>query len=204
VQAEAFGAALPGLAVGQDHLVVGDTVLGLDRVADDDVAGAARAGVVAEADQFREVWHLVNQRDVVEVEDAAAFGGGRLELGQTGVVRGEHDLLAVPPGLVAQDQFGNRAAVEAEAHQLHQGEDARVRQGLDGIVFAKAVNAGKGLLERRAGGKDAGFVVDMEGGAVVRCYLPDAGKRRCLKSADMGMVRAPGEKVLNAVFFGKF
>jgi hypothetical protein len=46
MDAEAFGAAADGLTVGIDDLVVGDTVLGLDRVADDGVPGATRAGVV--------------------------------------------------------------------------------------------------------------------------------------------------------------
>lgn len=68
---------------------MGNTVLRLHRVADNSVAGAARAGVVTEADQLGKIRHLGDQADVVEIEDAAAVCLGKGILIRARIVRGE-------------------------------------------------------------------------------------------------------------------
>ena len=167
VQAEALGAPCLGAAVGVHHLLMGDAVFGLFGMADDDVAGTARPGIVAEADQLGEFGDLVDQADIVEIEDAAAVLGRKGEFLGAGIVRGEHDLLGLGPDLAGKNQLGDGAAVEAEAHLLHQAQNAAIGQGLNGEILAEAGNAGKGFFELLSRFANARFVIDMEGGAVM-------------------------------------
>ena len=167
VQAKPFCPTGHGPAVGLDDLLVADPVLGLLGLADDVVAGAAGARVVAEADQLRHHRHLVDQGDIVQVEQAAALGRGGREVRRAGVVRGEHDLLAACAQAAGEQQLGLGAAVEAEAQVAHDGEDRRVGQGLDRVELTEPGDVGKGRLHLAAGRTDAGLVVDVEGRAVV-------------------------------------
>ena len=116
VQAEAGGAALAGAHVGVDDLVVAQAVLRLFRLADDRVAGAAAAGVVAEADQLRHARQLVDEADVVQVEDAAAVRRSASAY-SAGEVLFEVNIMSSALGAdrARHLQLGDRAAVEAEA-----------------------------------------------------------------------------------------
>jgi len=67
-----------------------------------------------------------------------------------GVVRGEHDIVAPAADPAAQVQFGDGTAVEAETHAADDFEDSRVGQGLDRVIFTKALDAGKGRLQSLA------------------------------------------------------
>ena len=119
VHAEPAGAAFGRQPVRVENLIVGQSVFGLHRVADDEVAGAFRAGVVAEADQSGHFRNLGNQGDVVQVQQAPSVCGSRGKLGGAGVVGGEHDVLRARTDPAAQHQFGRGAAVESEPHGLH-------------------------------------------------------------------------------------
>jgi hypothetical protein len=55
---------------------VADPVFGLLGLADDIVAAAPRSRIVAKADQFRHMRHLVDQTDIIKIENAATSGLG--------------------------------------------------------------------------------------------------------------------------------
>jgi len=186
VQAEAPRATRLRGAKGVEQLIVRHAVLGLHGVADDAVAAARRTRVVAKAHQLGHPRHLCDEADVVQVQDAAAVQGGRLELLGRGVVGREHDVLAPRAGGTRELELGHRAAVEAEAQLAHQGKDARIGQRLDGVILAKARHAREGALERGAGLADAGFVVDVKRRAEMLGQLRQHRKQALLEGMGHG------------------
>ena len=97
VQAEALDALFLCRLVGFEQLVARQAVFRFRRLADDVVALHEVAGVVAEAEAFRQagmLFEVVEVADVVEVDDGAELDG-LLELIGGRVVRGEQDLLAL-------------------------------------------------------------------------------------------------------------
>src|SRR5215207_5106453 len=115
-----------------------DAELGLYRTADNRVSRAPRAGVVAKAQHVRHGGQLVQQRNVVQIEDTAAVGERGAEFVRRGIVGREHDVAAARPDLPAEDEFGNRAAIESKAEISENAEDVRVWQRFDGEIFAEA------------------------------------------------------------------
>ena len=103
-----------------------NTVFCFYRVADDHVAGAARAGVVPETDQFWEFRDLGNQGNIVEVENTSTLCRSRFKFFLCRVVGGEHDVFATATNLTAQYQFGDRTAIEAEFELFHDLQNAGV------------------------------------------------------------------------------
>ncbi len=152
---------------------MGQAVFRLDRVADDGISGAPRAGIVTEGDQLRKLRNFGHQADIVQVEDAPAVAGRLQELLRRGVVGGEHDLLAARTDPAAELKLGDRAAVESEAHFPHDRKDAGVWQSLHGEVLPKTVYTREGPGKGMARLADPRLVVDMKWGAVMGGDLRD-------------------------------
>ena len=137
VETEFFAAFFFADGVGFDDLVFGEAVLRFFRLADELVAIAQWARVVAEADGL---WQLVlafdvfDVADVVEVEDGAEFDRVVIFC-HWGVVRGEHDVFAGHADLLGEDELWQRAAVGAETFFLEDLQQTWVWCGFDGEVF---------------------------------------------------------------------
>mmetsp|Transcript_36250 Transcript_36250/g.90498 ORF Transcript_36250/g.90498 Transcript_36250/m.90498 type:complete len:340 (-) Transcript_36250:165-1184(-) len=164
VQPKPLDPPLLGLGICLEELVACESELGLLGVADDDIAGPARPGVVPKREELWQpdgVVEVVDVADVVEVDDGAQLLG-LLVLVDGRVVAGEHDHVATQPHALRQHQLGEAAAVSAQALVLEQLEQVRVRRGLDGEVVGEAGRPAEGLLEPPAGGADAVLRVHVE------------------------------------------
>ena len=143
----------------------GEAVFRLSRVAHDRVAdGEGSAGIVAEADRIGETAVSPQQVDigqVVQVDEGAELPCLGELFGRHGVGGKDHVLPGETAGL-RQGQFRGGRAVQAAAFILHDPQDRRIRQGLDGEVFHKVFAPGKGRLQPAGAGTDPLLVIEME------------------------------------------
>jgi hypothetical protein len=79
VQTEAPGTSFYRSLVSLNYLVVPDAIFSLDRIADNLVPGTPLAGIVTEANQFRERRYFINHRDIIEIQDTAAVSRSQPE-----------------------------------------------------------------------------------------------------------------------------
>lgn len=166
VETEFFAAFFFADGVGFDDLVLGEAVFRFFRLADELVAIAQWARVVAEADGL---WQLVlafdvfDVADVVEVEDGAEFDRVVIFC-HWGVVRGEHDVFAGHADLLGEDELWQRAAVGAEAFFLEDLQQTWVWCGFDGEVFFEFWRPAECVLQAVDVVDDGFFIVDVKWG----------------------------------------
>ena len=121
------------------------------------------------------------QRDVIQINDAAAFVQRGDELLAAGVVRGEHNRIAGRADAPAQNQFGDRTAIEAKSHIPNDAENMRIRKRFNCKIFLKPLNVRESLLQSRACFADTHFVVEMKRRPKVISDVAKYGKKTCFE-----------------------
>ena len=175
MEAKALGAKVARLLVGLKNLLAGQAVLGFFRLSDNRVAFLERAGIVAEANQFREfsakrVAQKFYVGDVVKVNDVALLVG-QLEFFRRSFVRREDYLLACDSAHLAKHKLWQAGTVAAAAAFLQDFKHVGVGHGLHRKVLGKFRKNRKCLGELRHVVADGLFVVKVKGRGEFFCQL---------------------------------
>ena len=168
MQAEPLHPHFTRTRVGLEELRTCEPVFRLHRLPDDIVALNEVARVVTKAQHFgqpRMLRHVVQMRDVIEVDDGTEFDC-LLELIVGRVIRREHNLLARDPRRLRDDELCDAAAVRARPLLVEKLNDARVRQCLHGEVLAEVRCPRKGIAQAAEVRADLRLVVDVERGRI--------------------------------------
>ena len=167
MQAEALYALCLHRAESLRNLRRGHAVLRIARVIHDTVREFEHAArIVAATHGLRERPELglnaLNVGDVIQVDDAAEFGG-KGKLTRRGVIRGEHNLLPRKTAGIAHHKLGLRGAVHAAAVLLQNIQQKGIWGRLDREVLAKALVPCKGLAHTGRVLAYASLVIDVKG-----------------------------------------
>eukprot|EP00411_Alexandrium_monilatum_P091708 CAMPEP_0175735670 /NCGR_PEP_ID=MMETSP0097-20121207/53020_1 /TAXON_ID=311494 /ORGANISM="Alexandrium monilatum, Strain CCMP3105" /LENGTH=564 /DNA_ID=CAMNT_0017043733 /DNA_START=233 /DNA_END=1927 /DNA_ORIENTATION=+ len=166
MQAETPHAELLAAPVAFQQLGARCPKLGFLGVSDEHIPSAARSGIVAETDEFREAELPVEEldmREVVQVHHSAGCFGNAVLL-QRCVVAREHDLLPPEPHPPREDDLRGGGTVHAASLLLEHPEDVRIRRRLHGKVVPEAWAPSKGRQETADLLPDRALVVNVEGG----------------------------------------
>ena len=143
----------------------GKAVFRLPRVSHDRIAdGESAAGIIAQTDRIGETAVGPQQADigqVVQVDEGTQLPRLGEFLGRHGVSGKDHILPGETAGF-RQSQLRGGRAVQAAALVLHDPQDRRIRQGLDGEILLKIFTPGEGRLQPAGTGTDSLFVIEME------------------------------------------
>ena len=156
-------------ALGLEHaeslkeLLGGHAVLGVagvihDAVGELEQSARIKAAAYRLGDRARNALKELDMADVVKVDDGTQLAG-ELKVGSRRVVGREHDVVAGDTQRAGDHELGIARAIAAAAVFVEDGDECRVRVGLDGKVLLKARVPRKGVAHLLHVAADARLVV---------------------------------------------
>ena len=165
MDAELLGAQRHQLGVGLGHLVLAHAVLGIAGIIHDAISQVEHAArIVPAADGFGNTRHLfeeVHMGEIIQIDVGTQFIRF-LHILRRRIVGREHNVTAGKAASFAHQQLGIAGAIDAAAFLLQNFEDVRVRRGLYGEIFFKALVPAESRIHAACIFSDSFFVIEME------------------------------------------